>query len=315
MIIPWNVAELRYLPEDRGHRIAYWDYGNPDAPPLLLLHGGPGGGCSPSLRKLFDPQDWRIVAMDQRGAGKSEPHAGRDLSALVANQTTDLIGDMDRLREALQIESWVLYGGSWGVTLAQAYAHQHTRRVLGMVLVGITQTRAVEIDWLYGHLGLLLPEPFAAFQALAPDAQPGRALVAAYRDLLSGPNAQDAADAWCAWEAAAIASDPDHKPGDRWADPEFRLGFARVVTHYFAELGWIDPGLDRLAAGLGDLPGELVHARFDLSAPLATAYGLAKAWPGARLTILDSGLHSAAEVADPVRQAASRLKTRIAPEV
>lgn len=312
MTIAWNEAELQYLPEDRGHRVAYWDYGTRDARPLLLLHGGPGGGCSPGLRGLFDPAAWRIVAMDQRGAGMSQPHAGRSLAGLEANRTVDLVADIERLRRTLDIPAWAVFGGSWGVTLAQVYALAHPNQVLGMVLNGITQTRAVETAWLYGHLGMLLPDAFAAFQAGAPGAAPGQALVEAYRELLQGPDAQQAADAWCAWEAAAIATDAAHKPGDRWSDPVFRLGFARVVTHYFAELAWIDPPLDTRAALLADLPGELVHSALDLSAPLATARGLSQAWPGARLTVLDSGLHSAAEVAGPVSAAAERLAARIA---
>ena len=311
MIVPWDAAEVCYLPEKDGHRVAYWDYGNPDAPALLLLHGGPGGGCGPGLRALFDPADWRIVAMDQRGAGLSTPHAGRDLAALAHNRTGHLIADIERLRGVLGIDRWALFGGSWGVTLAQAYTHAHRDRVLGMVLNGITQTRQIETDWLYGHLGLLLPDAFAAFRAGAPGAMPGQGLVEVYRDLLRGPEAQAAADAWCAWEAAAIATDAKHKPGDRWADPVFRLGFARVVTHYFAELAWLDPPLDARAASLGGIPGELVHAALDLSAPLATAHGLAEAWPGARLTVLQSGLHSAVEVAGPVRAAATRLRQRM----
>ena len=311
MIVPWDVAELCHLPEEDGHRVAYWTYGNPDAPALLLLHGGPGGGCSPGLRALFDPTEWRLVAMDQRGAGQSTPHAGRDLAALEANRTPDLIHDIERLRARLGIAQWALFGGSWGVTLAQAYTHAHPGRVSGMVLNGVTQTRAVETDWLYGRLGMLLPEAFAAFRAMAPEAAPGQGLVEAYRDLLRGPRAQAAADAWCTWEAAAIATDAAHKPGDRWSDPVFRLGFARVVTHYFAALGWLDPPLDARASDLGDLPGELVHAALDLSAPLATAHGLSQAWPGARLTVLSSGLHSAVEVAGPVREAAARLKARL----
>ncbi|MEM1273547.1 MAG: alpha/beta fold hydrolase [Pseudomonadota bacterium] len=314
MIRDWKNPKAGHLPVLDGRRIAWWCWGNPLAPTLLLLHGGPGGGISPGLRATFDPEAWQIVAMDQRGSGQSEPHAGRDLSALDANTTEDLIVDAERLRTRLGVENWALFGGSWGASLAQAYAHAHRSVIRGMVLVGVTQSRATEIDWLYGDLRHLLPEAFAAFQAGAPGAAPGRPLVAAYRDLLRSPEtAQTAADRWCAWEAAAIAADPRHQPGSRWQDAVFRLGFARIVTHYFAQGAWLRVPLDTCAADLGDLPGELVHSRLDLSAPLTTAWELSRAWPGAHLTILQGGLHSAAEGAmqEATRDAAQRLRDRL----
>lgn len=304
------------LPEEDGHWVAWEAWGDPDAPALLILHGGPGGGISDGHRALFDPKDWRIVAMDQRGCGRSRPHAGEDLAALDANTTDHLIHDIERLRVHLGIDAWAVFGGSWGATLAQAYTHAHRSRVLGLLLVGVTQCRAEETDWLYGHAGQLLPEAFAAYQAGAPEGRPGLGLVQAYLARLRDPDrAEAAAKAWCAWEAAVVATDPRHMPSTRWQDPVFRLGFARLCAHYFSKHCWLEPSLDRRAAALGDLPGELAHSALDLSAPLATAWQLDRDWPGARLTVLPGGIHSAAEgdVAVATRAAADRLKERLGP--
>jgi proline iminopeptidase len=303
-----------HLPEVDGHRVAWESWGDPSAPALVLLHGGPGGGISDGLRQIFDPAAWRIVAIDQRGCGRSLPHAGRDVSALEHNTTEHLVADIERLRRHLGLDTWVVFGGSWGATLAQVYAHTSPAAVQGLLLAGVTQTRAEEIDWLYGHLGLVFPEAFAAFRALAPEAAPGRALVRAYRDLLQDPGMADrAAEAWCLWEQAVVQTDARHAPSLRWQDPVFRLGFARLCAHYFSELGWIDPPLDQRAAALGDLPGELVHSTFDLSAPRGTAWALAASWPGATLTVLPGGLHSAGEtdMAAALRAAADRLLKRL----
>ncbi len=302
------------LPEADGHHVAWEVWGNPAAMPILILHGGPGGGISDGHRALFDPAEWRIVAMDQRGCGRSRPHAGADLAALEANTTAHLIADIERLRAHLSIAEWVVFGGSWGASLAQAYAHAHRAHVLGLLLVGVTQTRRSEIDWLYGHVGQLLPEAFAPFADLVPKATSGVERTAAYLPLLrDADTAQAAAEHWCAWEAAVVDTDPRHEPSGRWADPVFRLGFARLCAHYFSNLAWMDPPLDERAASLGDLPGEMLHSAMDLSAPVAAAWRLARDWPGAALTVLPGALHSAgeAELRETIRAKAARLRARV----
>lgn len=285
-----------HLPEAEGHRV-YWEVcGNPLGRPALVLHGGPGSGCTPAHRALFDPGVWRVALMDQRGCGRSVPRACDALDALVANTTAHLIGDIERLRAHLGVTRWLVLGGSWGCTLALAYAAAHPDRVEALVLAGVTTTRASELDWLYGHVGALLPEAFAAFRAGAPGADTAPARIAAYGDRLQGPNAQAAADAWCAWEEAVIVADPRATPSVRWRDPAFRLTFARLVTHYFRHGAWdaaeaIRAGFDRIAP----LPGTMIHSRLDLCAPLETAWLLKRAWPGAGLRILDGGVHGATD--------------------
>ena len=241
MIIPWDAAELCHLPEEDGHRVAYWAYGNPDAPALLLLHGGPGGGCSPGLRALFDPSDWRLVAMDQRGAGQSTPHAGRDLAALEANRTADLIHDIERLRARLGLAQWALFGGSWGVTLAQAYTHAHPGRVSGHGAErGHADPRGRDrlALWSAGHAparGVCCD-----FRAMAPEAAPGQGLVEAYRALL------------CKGRARRLRPMPG-APGRPRPSPPMRITSLGIAgqTRSFA---WALPGLSRIT--LPSLPGS-----------------------------------------------------------
>ncbi|MEM9754483.1 MAG: alpha/beta fold hydrolase [Pseudomonadota bacterium] len=315
MIRTWADAQRGHLPEVDGHNVAWYVWGNPDAPALLMLHGGPGGGISETLAHIFDPAAWHLVAMDQRGCGRSTPHAGDTLAALAHNKTADLVADCERLRAALGLGPWVVFGGSWGATLAQALAHTHSGAVRGMVLAGVTTTRQAETDWLYGHLRHLMPEAFAAFQARHPGVAPGIDLVRAYGADLADPATCDgAAAAWAAWEMAAVSSDARHRSSARWQDGRFRLGFARLCAQYFSACAWLDPPLLSRAPALGDIPGELVNARFDLVSPPGTAWTLAQAWPGARLTLLPGGLHSAGEgaMAEAVRAAGARLAARLA---
>ena len=280
-----------------GHRIHWEDCGNPDGKPAIVLHGGPGSGCSPRHRRLFDPQLYRVVLFDQRGCGRSRPLAAHDLSALRGNTLVHLVGDIEALRRHLGIDAWLLFGGSWGTTLALAYAQAHADRVTEMVLAGITTTSRAEIDWLYGHIGAMMPAEFEAFQAGVQEGGFGAQLPAAYRRLLTNADrriCETAAADWCRWEAALVEVDPRAKPDSRWLDADFRLTFARIVTHYFGDTDWLS-GHDLLAgmSAIAHIPGFLVHSRFDPSAPLATAWRLSRHWPAASLTILDGALHSA----------------------
>ena len=282
------------LPEEDGHSVFWETRGNPDGPAILLLHGGPGGGVSPRMTRLFDPAKWQIVAMDQRGAGRSQPNAGDSLAALTVNTTAHLVHDIERLRALLGIGAWYVYGSSWGATLAQAYAHRHLSRVRGLILASVTSTSRFEIEFLYDGAGAFLPEAHEVFQAGAPAAKGGVEMAAAYGEMLTSGDAAAmaaAARAWCRWEAAVLTVDPRAEVPVAFDDPRFALGFARVVTHYFRNLAWLDPPLLSRAAALAGLPAVLINSRFDLSTPLSTAWSLHKAMPRSELVIVPGALH------------------------
>ncbi len=264
----------------------------------LVLHGGPGSGCRRAHYDLFDLDRYRVTLLDQRGAGRSRPHAGDSLRALDANTTPDLISDIERLRMHLGIDSWVVFGGSWGTTLAMLYAQAHSTRVRALVLAGIATTTVRDLRWLYGDIGNVFPEAYAAFCAHVPDVSddPEAVLdrIAAYAALLRDDDtAQAAADAWCQWEVAIFGGDI-HAPGSRFADARFRVGFARVVTHYFGHLAWLEPDqIQRDVVRLAHIPCHMIHSRFDPSCPLRAAWDLSQSWPAAKLTVLQGTTHSA----------------------
>lgn len=276
----------------------YWETsGNPHGRPALVVHGGPGAGGSRGARKTFDPDVFRIVLFDQRGSGESVPHASNPSTEMAHNTTEHLLADMERLREHLGIDRWLLYGGSWGSTLILAYAQRHPERVSGIVLVGVTMTRPQEIDWLYHGLRLLLPSEWERFRAGVPAEDRDGNLVEAYRRLLEHPDPavrEKAAHDWCAWEDAAIAHETSGAPGQYSAKPDTALmAFTRICTHYFAHTAWLDDNqLLRDAHRLAGIPGVLIHGRLDLSAPLRTAWELARAWPDAELRIIDDSGHT-----------------------
>ncbi|MGW5384896.1 prolyl aminopeptidase [Nocardia sp. NPDC003963] len=294
----------------------YWETsGNPDGRPALVVHGGPGGGGRRGARTLFDPDVFRIVLFDQRGCGASLPHASDPAVDMRHNTTEHLLADMESLRRHLGIEQWLLYGGSWGSTLILAYAERHPERVAGVVLVGVTTTRPQEIDWLYHGLRLLLPAEWERFRDSAPEPDPGRNPVHAYRRLMEDPDPavrEAAAREWCVWEDAVIAHESLGAPGQYSAKPDAaRLAFVRICTHYFAHAAWLEDGrLLRDAYRLADIPAVLIHGRLDLSAPLRTAWELARAWPGAELRIVeDSGHTGSPELAAAVLDAIARFAT------
>lgn len=282
------------LPQEDGHLVHWQTFGSASRPAMLLLHGGPGGGIKPRMPRLFDPEQWHIIAMDQRGAGRSLPYAGDDIAALQANTTADLINDIERLRSLLNIENWHLYGSSWGTTLALAYAIQHPARVKGMILAAIATTTREEIDFLYGGAGMFLPEAFEAFKAGAPEGRSGVGMAAAYGDLLTSgdPTIEaSAAEAWCAWEEAVIMLDPRAEVSAQYSDPRFRLCFARLVTHYFRNLAWLDePILDQKDI-LAEFPAVLINSRLDLSVPFSTTWQLHRAMHRSELVAIPGSLH------------------------
>ncbi|HEY8302440.1 MAG TPA: prolyl aminopeptidase [Jatrophihabitans sp.] len=281
-----------------GHRI-YWEVcGNPAGKPAVFLHGGPGGGCSPNHRRMFDPARYRVLLFDQRNCGRSRPHAAEPGTDLATNTTEHLLADIERLRELLGVDRWLVWGGSWGSTLAFAYAERHPHRVSELVHVAVTNTTRAEIDWLYGGLGAYFPaewDRYRGFVALSAGAT-GSELAAAYDDLLQGADlaARDAAAIeWCAWEDAVVALDAQRKPDSTWVDPLARMAFARLCAHYFARHGFLPDGdLLRNADRLHGIPGALIHGRLDLTSPLVTAYRMSQAWPEAEFHPISGAGHS-----------------------
>ncbi|WP_173977730.1 prolyl aminopeptidase [Magnetospirillum sp. UT-4] len=278
------------LPVGDGHQL-YWEMsGNPRGRPALFVHGGPGGGTAPPYRRFFDPERWKIVLFDQRGCGRSRPQA-----SLTANTTAHLIADMEALRRHLAIESWLLFGGSWGSTLALAYGQAHPGRVTGFVLRGIFLFRRFEVEWFLDGMGRFFPEAHRRFTAhVAGD--PEGVLAAYHRRLVDpDPNVHlAAARAWCAYEEACCRLIPHADMPE--ADAGAALAMARIECHYMVHDGFFAPGqlldgMDRIA----HLPAELVQGRYDVICPPVSAADLARAWPEARLTVIPDAGHSAME--------------------
>ncbi len=286
------------LDAGRGN-LVYWETcGNPRGKPAVILHGGPGSGCTPWHRRLFDPAAYRLALFDQRNCGRSTPHAAEPDTDLASNTTADLIADMERLRRHLGIDRWLVLGGSWGSTLALAYAETYPERVTEMVLFGVTTGRRKELDWLFrGGVAVLFPEQWDRLRSSLPAAERDGDIVEGYHRLLNNPDPavrRRAAEAWCLWESATPAWPPLTGLAERFTDPRFALGFARLVTHYVRANAWLEDGsLLRGAGVLAGIPGILVNGRFDLQAPLANAWELRRAWPRAELVVVDDAGHAA----------------------
>ncbi len=274
-----------------GHQI-YWELcGNPQGKPAVFLHGGPGSGCSPEHRRLFDPQKYCVLLFDQRGCGRSTPHA-----ALENNTTWHLVADIERLRTLLGVERWLVFGGSWGSTLALAYAQTHTARVAALVLRGIFTLRREELLWFYQEgASWLFPDLWEAFLAPIPEAERGD-LIGAYRKRLTGtdPEAQLAcARAWSVWEGQTIRLLPDAASTALHAQDAFSLAFARIENHYFVHKGWMEEGqLLRDAGKLAAVPGVIVQGRYDACTPVRTAWNLHRAWPQADFQLVPDAGHA-----------------------
>jgi proline iminopeptidase len=289
---PFDVGRLRVSEQ---HELYYEQSGSPDGKPAVFLHGGPGGGTEPKHRRFFDPMKYRIVLFDQRGCGKSTPHA-----SLVDNTTWDLVDDIERLRQHLGIERWQVFGGSWGSTLALAYAQKHRHRVTELVLRGIFTFAPDEMEWFYGTgTRVLFPDAWEEFVAPIPVAERGD-LVAAYHKRLTGDDRtvrEAAAKAWSAWECsvATLLQDPDLIA--HCEDASFTIAFARIECHYFVHKGFFATPtalLDGIHA-IRDIPATIVHGRYDVICPLRNAWRLHRAWPEAKLVIVDDAGHSANE--------------------
>jgi proline iminopeptidase len=285
--------ETGILPLDGDH-VMYWEQsGNPNGAPVLFLHGGPGAGTTPTHRRFFDPDHYRIVLFDQRGAGRSTPNA-----SIEDNTTGHLIADIERLRESLGIEQWLVFGGSWGSTLALAYAQAHTKRCRGLILRGIFLCGAEEVDWFLYGMGRFFPEAWRNFATAMPEDERGD-LLSAYRRRLESPDPEvhvPAARAWAAYEATCSTLRPNGDAVAAMSDPAGSLALARLEAHYLAHQVFLeDGGLLANIDAMRHLPGVIVQGRYDMVCPPATADRLAEAWPEARFEIIPDAGHSALE--------------------
>ncbi|GIX36955.1 MAG: proline iminopeptidase [Silanimonas sp.] len=304
--------DLGMLQVDARHRLYYEQCGNPAGKPVVLLHGGPGAGCGPKMRRFHDPKHYRIVLFDQRGAGRSTPHAD-----LVDNTTWHLVADIERLREHLGIERWQVFGGSWGSTLALAYAQTHPERVTELVLRGIFMLRRWELEWFYQEgASRLFPDAWEAYLKPIPAVERHDLISAYHRRLTSEDPATRlaAARAWSVWEAATsfLHQDPGFISGHE--EEAFALAFARIESHYFVNGGFFecDDQLLRDVPRIRHLPATIVHGRYDVVCPVQNAWDLKRAWPEAELVIAPASGHSAfePEIASALVDATDRYRGR-----
>jgi proline iminopeptidase len=286
---PLEPYEHGFLETGDGHSV-YWELcGNPDGRPAVFLHGGPGAGCTPDQRRLFDPARYRILLFDQRGCGRSRPHASLD-----NNTTWHLVADMERLRAMLGVSQWLVFGGSWGSALALAYAETHPERVSALVLRGIFTLRRAELLWYYQDgASWLFPDLWDEFLAPIPPAERDD-LMAAYRRRLTGEDAAArlaAARAWSLWEGRTLTLRPALT--EQFNSDSFALAFARIENHYFVHGGFLDEGqLLRDVHRLASIPGIIVQGRYDVATPARTAWDLHKAWPSAEFHMIADAGHA-----------------------
>ncbi|MCO6407590.1 MULTISPECIES: prolyl aminopeptidase [Hoeflea] len=286
--------ETGFLDTGDGHRI-YWErVGTRGGKPAVFLHGGPGGGFGPVHRRLFDPALYDVILFDQRGCGRSTPFASLD-----NNTTWDLVADIERLRQMAGFDKWLVFGGSWGSTLALAYAETHPERVSELVLRGIYTLTKAELDWYYQFgVSEMFPDKWERFLAPIPVAERGD-LMAAYRKRLVG-NDRDAqiaaAKAWSGWEGETITLLPEPSTSDKFHEDQFALAFARIENHFFVHAGWLEEGqLLRDSGRLSDIDGVIVHGRYDMPCPARIAWQLHKAWPRADFHLIEGAGHAFSE--------------------
>ncbi len=291
-IEPYRTGMLRVSPI---HEIYWEESGNPDGTPVVFVHGGPGGGTGPEQRRFFDPAAYRIVLFDQRGSGKSTPHA-----SLEENTTWDLVADMERIREMLGIERWVVFGGSWGSTLGLAYAETHPDRTRAIVLRGIFMLRPSELRWYYQEgASFVFPDAWEGYLAPIPEAERSDLMGAYHRRLTSDDAAVriPAARAWSVWEASTSWLIPDPASQEAFGEDHFAEAFARIENHYFVNGGFFThpeqllDGVDRIRR----IPGVIVQGRYDMCCPVTTAWDLHRRWPEADFHIVPDAGHAAME--------------------
>ena len=277
-----------------GHAV-YWERsGTPGAKPAVFLHGGPGGGCSLAHRRLFDPKLYDVMLFDQRGCGRSTPHASLD-----ANTTWHLVADIERLRTMAGVGQWLVFGGSWGSTLALAYAQTHPSHVSELVVRGVYTLTRAELDWYYQFgVSQMFPDKWERFIAPIPENE-RHDMMAAYRKRLVDPDRSvqlAAAKAWSLWEGETITLLPNVAYSDSFAEDEFALAFARIENHYFVHDGWLEQGqLLRDAGRLHGIPGVIIHGRYDMPCPAKYAWELHKSWPKAEFFLVDGAGHAYSE--------------------
>ncbi len=276
-----------------GHKVYMEQSGNPEGLPVIVLHGGPGGGCSPAMRRYFDPKIYHIILFDQRGCGRSTPNA-----SIEANTTWHLVADIERIRELLKIDKWVIFGGSWGATLALIYAETHPSRALHLVLRGVFTMTEAELKWFYGGgAGHFWPETWSRFQEPIPEKERGDMIAAYHKRLFSGNKSNETgyAKAWSGWENALAAVRSDGIGGDSPA--EYARAFARLENHYFMNGGFLEYDgqiIDQIDK-IKDIPGTIVQGRYDMICPPVTAYHLAEAWDNADLRMIPVAGHALSE--------------------
>lgn len=290
---PTEPYDQRMLDVGQGHRVYLEQCGNPNGIPVVVLHGGPGGGCSPAMRRYFDPELYRVILFDQRGCGRSRPHA-----SVMNNTTWHLVDDIEMIRRTLEIDAWIVFGGSWGATLALVYAQSHPGRVRNLVLRGVFLMTRRELDWFYGGgAGRFWPEVWSRFEALVPEKERGDLIGAYGRRLFSGDVATETrfARAWSSWENALASIHSTGVGSD--APGDYARAFARLENHYFTNAGFLDFDGQILAhAGrIKHIPGTIVQGRYDMICPPESAYALSKAWPIADLKVIRNAGHALSE--------------------
>ncbi len=293
---PIEPYEEGHLDVSDGHRIWYEVSGNRAGTPALVVHGGPGSGSSPGLRRYFDPAAYRIVQYDQRMCGRSLPHASEPDADLSPNTTDHLVADIERLREHLGVDGWLVFGGSWGCVLSLVYAERHPEPVRALVLLALATGRHVETNLLTRGLGVLFPEAWARFRSEVPESDGDGDLADAYARLLFDPDPavrDRAARGWCDWEDAML---PGLPPDERFDDPAYRLAYARIVTHFWRHGSWLDEGqVLRDAGRLAGIPAVLVQGTLDLGNLVGTPWELHAALPHSELVLVDEAGHSTSQ--------------------
>ena len=290
---PVDPFDQRMLETGDGHTIHVEQSGNPDGITVIVLHGGPGGGCSPAMRRYFDPARFRVVLFDQRGCGRSRPHA-----SVTKNTTWDLVNDIELIRSTLEIEKAVIFGGSWGATLSLIYAITHPEAVIHLVLRGVFMMTQAELTWFYGGgAGQFWPEPWARFCDMVPEEERGDLIAAYHKRLFSGDLQTETrfAQAWSAWENALASVYSNGRGGE--APGAYARAFARLENHYFINAGFLDEDgwiLNNIGV-LRDVPGVIVQGRYDMICPPRRAWELAQAWPAADLRMIRNAGHALSE--------------------